>query len=82
MSRMRHPLQRPSWRCTGCGEPWPCAMRREELLRDYGENLDELRVMLTGFLAYADAPGTDPEALRRQLLGWLPPREVHPHVKV
>jgi hypothetical protein len=73
-----HTLERLSWRCS-CGEPWPCAVRREQFLDEYSGNLTELRVMLAGFLPKADGTGVDTAALRRQLLGWLPPREVRPY---
>lgn len=75
----RHALQRPSWRCT-CGEPWPCAGRRTQLLDEYSGHLAELRTLMGGFVADALGDGLGDarvEALRRQLTDWLPPRRLN-----
>ncbi|GAA2327631.1 hypothetical protein [Dactylosporangium salmoneum] len=75
---MAHQLSRPAWRC-GCGEPWPCAVRRAQLLEDYSDRPLQLHLLMGGYVADAladlDRPGApDAETLRRQLHEWLPPR--------
>ncbi|WP_433221954.1 hypothetical protein ACQP00_22145 [Dactylosporangium sp. CS-047395] len=74
---MAHQLKRPGWKCT-CSEPWPCSTRRSQLLDDYDGSLPELRLLMGAYLALAfhdlTAGSPEPEVLRRQLVGWLPPR--------
>jgi hypothetical protein len=73
-----HQLTRPKWQCSSCSEPWPCSLRRTQLLDAYSGQLHELRELMASFLAEALRDVTEfdieIEAVRRQLVGWLPPR--------
>ena len=75
MGPATHRLSRPEWQCS-CGEAWPCAIRRTQLLDAYSGQLHELRQLMALFLSEAlgDVAGHDVEGVRRQLVGWLPPR--------
>jgi hypothetical protein len=35
MPRSEHVAKRPTWECTVCGEPWPCAPAKIELAEQY-----------------------------------------------
>lgn len=70
-----HMPVRPSWLCRGCGQPWPCASGREELLDEYRRILPALLVYLTDLLVIAaydhlNAPLPGP-GLRQRFTGWL-----------
>ncbi|MET7400393.1 hypothetical protein ABZS66_43590 [Dactylosporangium sp. NPDC005572] len=65
---------RPTWLCTGCGDPWPCAAKRHQLLAEYGESHAELRTMMALRVADAaeDLRQLGAEQLWGRFLGWLP----------
>jgi hypothetical protein len=33
--RTEHVAERPTWHCTVCGQPWPCAVAKVELTEQY-----------------------------------------------
>lgn len=78
MSRMRHyglaevihAPERPSWRCRGCGTPWPCAPAKADLIA----TTDLVgRVIYMGLHVgdlMSDQPTLDSEAVFDRLLGW------------
>ena len=45
--RMLHTPWRPAWDCAACGEPWPCAAAKAELLAVYDIEDAELRRLLS-----------------------------------
>ncbi|WP_091294431.1 hypothetical protein [Micromonospora halophytica] len=70
-----HVPVRPGWQCAGCGEPWPCQVRRDRLLSEYAQNRAALGVYLGLHLADASSdlrrePAGD---LYARFLGWLRP---------
>lgn len=73
MARARHYYRRPNWTCLACGEPWPCAWRREAFLAKYSGPADRLR--LRGILGalVLDARhdlALTPEQLYQQFVAW------------
>ncbi|BAL91351.1 hypothetical protein AMIS_61310 [Actinoplanes missouriensis 431] len=71
-----HFYLRPSWSCQGCGEPWPCARARADLMAQYRPERISLAIYLGAVLADAlhDGLGTScPEALYHRMLGWIRP---------
>ncbi|MER7002058.1 hypothetical protein ABT297_03295 [Dactylosporangium sp. NPDC000555] len=69
-----HIPARPTWRCTGCAEPWPCGAKREQLVAEYGDNPAELRTLMALRVADAaeDLRQFGAEQLWDRFLGWLP----------
>jgi hypothetical protein len=68
-----HIPTRPSWNCTGCGQPWPCATRRDQLMAEYSRSRVSLSLYLSSCLVEAtrDLPGDDAGPLYLRFLGWL-----------
>jgi hypothetical protein len=64
----------PVWLCDGCAAPWPCAVRRRELLTEYASSPLALAVYMGSYLnaAAQDMSWAPPAALDRRFLGWLP----------
>ncbi|WP_027644399.1 hypothetical protein [Salinispora oceanensis] len=68
-----------AWTCSGCGLPWPCPTRRQELQAGY----DRAPVSLARYLgahlvqATADLPWTPAGILHQRFLGWTRSRAVH-----
>jgi hypothetical protein len=69
-----HIPARPTWRCTGCAEPWPCAAKREQLVAEYSDNPAALRTLMALRVADAaeDLRQFGAEQLWNRFLGWLP----------
>jgi hypothetical protein len=69
-----HIPARPTWRCMGCAEPWPCAAKRVQLVAEYGDSPAELRTMMALRVADAaeDLRQFGAEQLWNRFLGWLP----------
>ncbi|HEX8631241.1 MAG TPA: hypothetical protein VF755_24035 [Catenuloplanes sp.] len=69
-----HVPARPSWECSACGRPWPCAPARAELSEAFDPV--ELGVLAGERLAEAagDLPALSPEQLFERFLGWTRPR--------
>lgn len=69
-----HIPARPTWRCTGCAEPWPCAAKREQLIAEHGDSPAELRTMMALRVADAaeDLRQLGAQQLWNRFLGWLP----------
>ncbi|MEV8511925.1 hypothetical protein [Dactylosporangium sp. NPDC051484] len=69
-----HIPARPTWRCTGCAEPWPCAAKREQLVAEYGDSPAALRTLMALRVADAaeDLRQFGAEQLWSRFLGWLP----------
>ena len=69
-----HQPMRPSWRCAGCGDEWPCPSRRAALAAEYDGAWVSLA--LSTNVLFADAAGDLPNApagaLFRRFLGWVP----------
>ncbi len=69
-----HIPARPTWSCTGCREPWPCAAKRDQLLAEHGDSPAELRTMMALRVADAaeDLRQLGADQLWARFLGWLP----------
>ena len=69
-----HIPARPTWRCTGCAEPWPCAAKRAQLTAEHTGNPAELRTKMALRVADAaeDLRQLGAEQLWQRFLGWLP----------
>ncbi|MGI5212199.1 hypothetical protein [Plantactinospora sp. CA-290183] len=69
-----HVPARPSFRCRGCGAPWPCQPARLSLLLAYRNDRVGLMIYLACQLhrALHDLPGVDPVDLSTRFLGWAP----------
>ena len=65
-----HTVQRPSWDCGHCDEPWPCVSARETLSAE----LDQvsLAMYMDTHLAESlgDLPAAPPDELFDRFLGW------------
>ncbi|WFE63296.1 hypothetical protein [Micromonospora sp. WMMD714] len=68
-----HVPARPGWQCTGCGEPWPCRVRRDRLLSEYADDRAALGVYLGLQLveALTDLSRQPAGDLHTRFLGWL-----------
>lgn len=75
-----HPLALPSWDCAACGQPWPCAARRESYLKEYRGARISLGLAMASWLVTAinDLPQEPVDALYVRFLGWIrqPPGPV------
>lgn len=65
---------RPTWLCTGCREPWPCAAKRDQLVAEHGDSPAALRTMMALRVADAaeDLRHLGADQLWARFLGWLP----------
>lgn len=69
-----HLPKRPAWDCSTCGETWPCANAKENLLLEYLGNKSSLLLYLT--LIWQDAfddlaaSVTIPPELFERFTGW------------
>ncbi|QOC92117.1 hypothetical protein [Micromonospora craniellae] len=63
----------PIWTCAGCGAPWPCRTRRQELRAEYDRAPVSLALYMGAcFLAASRDMGWAPAGLlHRRFLGWL-----------
>ncbi|BEL06392.1 hypothetical protein Q0Z83_045830 [Actinoplanes sichuanensis] len=76
--RTDHQAERPLWDCTTCGEPWPCAVAKVELVEQYRDFPHGLAVLLGSFLVeaiddWAAATSGPPADLYERFLGWSKP---------
>ncbi|WP_412745631.1 hypothetical protein [Krasilnikovia sp. MM14-A1004] len=64
----KHIPNRPTWSCRACGEPWPCATARTELLAEFQAAPSALTVYLAAQMydALTDLYGHD----QRRPPGW------------
>ncbi|MFC8846529.1 MULTISPECIES: hypothetical protein [unclassified Micromonospora] len=73
-----HTALQPLWLCRACAAPWPCAVARLTLRREYTHDRVGLHVYLCAVLHEATADlyrlrphdGLDPRALFDRFLGW------------
>lgn len=69
-----HLPMRPAWDCDKCGQPWPCANAKSNLLREYLDDSVALLIYLA--LRHWDAfddyvsSGEIPRNLHERFLGW------------
>ncbi|MGI5182227.1 flavin reductase [Dactylosporangium sp. CA-152071] len=71
MSDTRHRPARPTWTCSGCGQPWPCPERRRIFLEDFQGRRMQLRGVLALFLIDATEDLADPvEQLHERFVSW------------
>ena len=68
-----HRPRRPSWLCTSCGQPWPCLVARQELLREHADARVSLALDLARDFgdAVSDLPGLPVPELYVRFLGWV-----------
>ncbi|WP_026184670.1 hypothetical protein [Salinispora vitiensis] len=62
----------PVWNCGGCGLPWPCTTRKQELRAQFVGAPVSLALYLGSHLVQAaeDMPWTPAGALHHRFLGW------------
>nr|MDT0656872.1 hypothetical protein [Micromonospora sp. DSM 115978] len=67
-----HTPVRPEWNCGGCGDPWPCADGRTELLTEYAAAPLALSLFLASCLVNAmqDLAAHRARHLHSRFLGW------------
>lgn len=67
-----------AWTCSGCGLPWPCPTRKQELQAGYDRAPVSLALYLGAHLvqATADMPWTPAGILHQRFLGWTRSRAV------
>jgi hypothetical protein len=73
--RTLHRPERPSWDCEVCGDTWPCAVAKIELLEQYGRWNQGLYLLLGSYLVdaiddYRGGRHALPPNLYFQILGW------------
>ena len=78
-----HIPARPTWLCTGCHQPWPCAAKREQLVAEHGDSPAELRTMMALRVADAaeDLRQLGADQLWARFLGWLPAPGQRPAIR-
>jgi hypothetical protein len=71
MVAIEHSPERPSWHCRACGEPWPCAPAREQLVEETGGGTILAIQCWVYFDLYVRDMGNGPlgEAFQR-FIGW------------
>lgn len=71
-----HGPTKPTWLCSGCGAPWPCAIRRLQLLQEYRFAPVSLAYYMSLCLmdAAQDMSWAPPMSLHRRFLGWVAPK--------
>lgn len=69
----RHLPVTPGWTCDGCGDEWPCQVRRRELRAEYDGDPVSLALYLATQLvaAAADLVHVPAGRLHHRFLGWL-----------
>lgn len=73
---VEHIRRRPSWDCARCGQPWPCANAKENLLREFGDFPSVLTIfmatqMYDAFDDLATRGGLPPRQLNDRFLAWI-----------
>ena len=68
-----HVARRPSWDCTACDQPWPCANAKADLAVEYVGQRTALVVYLAACLVEAGEALRHPADLYDRFLGWVPP---------
>jgi hypothetical protein len=68
-----HNASRPSWKCTGCGDPWPCTSRQRQLLAEYDRSPVALILYANALFlsACVDMPYAPAGELHARFLGWI-----------
>jgi hypothetical protein len=72
-----HPPVRPEWDCGKCGQTWPCAVAKSNLLDEYADCRTQLMLYLAlqkwdAFDDYATLYGKIPADLDERFTGWVP----------
>jgi hypothetical protein len=62
----------PLWTCGGCGAPWPCATRKQELQAEFEDATVSLALYMGAYLVSAaeDLVWIPAGYLHRRFLGW------------
>ncbi len=71
-----HSGERPTWDCESCGQPWPCANAKEQLLQEFHGYPSVLAVYMSAQMCEAvldlTAHGAEPPAdLYERFLSWI-----------
>lgn len=63
----------PVWTCGGCGAPWPCASRRQELRAEFDGAPVSLGLYMGAYLVWAaeDLVWLPAGELHRRFVGWV-----------
>lgn len=68
----RHGPVLPLWLCETCDRPWPCGIRRAELLSGCDRVALAYYMSLCLISAGQDMSWAPADVLRRRFIGWLP----------
>lgn len=76
---IEHIAARPSWDCAACGQTWPCANAKVDLLQEFRDHTTALAVYLAGCMHDAACDLTahgepTPADLYSRFLGWISQR--------
>jgi len=81
-ARTEHDAGRPSWDCRVCGQPWPCANAKVDLVEEYEQSRTMLILFMAACLAEAiddlSAGGASPADLYDRFLNWVRPAMSNP----
>ena len=74
--KREHVPRRPAWECRRCGETWPCAGAKTDLLTEYADCLGQLVLYLAlqkwdAFEDYATSSAVPPD-LDERFIDWVP----------
>lgn len=67
-----HSPIRPTWKCAGCSEAWPCLTRREQLVPEFLNNPTSMIMLMGAYFidACEDLPDAPAGVLHAQFIGW------------
>jgi hypothetical protein len=74
-----HVGQRPSWDCRACGQPWPCAVAKDELCAEFRNFPSVLSIYMSAQMYdaandFMDHGASPPVDLYERFLAWVRPR--------
>ena len=70
MSGDDHRPSKPSWRCSSCGEPWPCGPARAQITAEMAGTDMELMMSIDMIEAARDDHSVRPIELIERFLRW------------
>jgi hypothetical protein len=73
--RTEHDAGRPGWDCRVCGDPWPCASAKVDLVQQFAGGRTMLILFLSSCMVEAiddlRCTGGSPAQLYDRFLGWV-----------
>jgi hypothetical protein len=76
--RSEHVAARPTWDCRNCGNPWPCATAKTDLLHEFRYFPSVLAIYMTAQMCEAlddltFSAGSPPSDLYERFMSWQHP---------